>query len=62
MRCSGKLWDVNSPLQSEDGEKSVVYDTVGSNVCMGDHKVPVAHLNFPLDNKELYSLTDSLQP
>lgn len=24
--------------KSEDGEKSVVYNTVGSNVCMGDHK------------------------
>lgn len=41
------LRDVNpSFFQSEDGEKSVVYNTVGSNVCMGDHKVPVAHLNY----------------
>lgn len=25
--------------QGTDGERSVIYDTVGPNVCMGDHKV-----------------------
>lgn len=24
-----------------DGERSIVYNTVGPNVCMGDHKVTV---------------------
>lgn len=39
------LSDVYPSSQSDDGESSVVYNTVGSNVCMGDHKVSVAHLN-----------------
>lgn len=26
-------------LQPENEEKSVVYDNIGPNVCMGDHKV-----------------------
>lgn len=26
-------------FQGEDGEKCVVYNTVGPRVCMGDHKV-----------------------
>ncbi|XP_061527482.1 inositol polyphosphate-5-phosphatase A isoform X3 [Phycodurus eques] len=29
-----------------DGEKSVVYDTVGPNVCMGDHKVETFSRNM----------------
>lgn len=38
------LTNVNPSFQSEDGEKSIVYNTVGSNVCMGDHKVKVKGL------------------
>lgn len=30
---------VHSSFQRDDGEKSVVYNTMGPNVCMGDHKV-----------------------
>lgn len=35
--------DVEAHLsfQSDDGERGVVYNTVGPNVCMGDHKVTV---------------------
>lgn len=32
---------VTSSLQRNDGDKSVLYNTVGPNVCMGDHKVKV---------------------
>lgn len=28
-------------FQREDGEKNVVYNTMGPNICMGDHKVTV---------------------
>lgn len=28
-------------FQGEDDEKTIVYNTVGTNVCMGDHKVRV---------------------
>lgn len=28
-------------LQPESEEKSVVYDNIGPNVCMGDHKVKI---------------------
>lgn len=45
-RVPADLSDVNPSFQSEDGEKSVVYNTVGSNVCMGDHKVTVAHSKY----------------
>lgn len=34
---------INSSFQKNDGddddEKKIVYNTVGPNVCMGDHKV-----------------------
>lgn len=35
------LLKVYSSFQGDDGEKSVVYNTMGPNVCMGDHKVTV---------------------
>lgn len=31
-------------LQPESEEKSVVYDNIGPNVCMGDHKVKMSSL------------------
>uniref|UniRef100_A0A3Q0SJ88 inositol-polyphosphate 5-phosphatase n=1 Tax=Amphilophus citrinellus TaxID=61819 RepID=A0A3Q0SJ88_AMPCI len=37
-------------LRSDDSENSVVYNTVGPNVCMGDHK-PV-FLSFPLKTND----------
>lgn len=30
-------------LQPENEEKSIVYDNIGPNVCMGDHKVTQPH-------------------
>ncbi len=38
-RSMKSSWLIVCCLQREDGEGGVVYNTVGSNICMGDHKV-----------------------
>ena len=42
-------------LQRQDGEPDLTYNTLGPNVCMGDHKVPgfrdtclISHLTHTL--------------
>lgn len=40
-KCSGFV-----SLQPENEEKSIVYDNIGSNVCMGDHKVTTPSLTL----------------